>query len=78
MKIFDEQGRLFGKINLIDFICLVFALWIVFALCAYSFISRKKSTVPSANEEEYKRLQKLDIHIKEFLKEHKAARRYFE
>lgn len=89
MKIIDEKGRLFGKINLIDFMVIVFFLCLTPMFWFGYKIFTKAPTLPSAkfysiSKEEYKALQEksqvyeeLQKQVNTLLQEHKRLEKYF-
>ncbi len=84
----DERGRLFGKINVIDFIVLLFVLCLTPSLWfGYKIMTReveveiKPPTITLDKveyEQEREEYRKALKRIKNFLKEHKGARKYFD
>ena len=82
MKFLDEQGRVFGKRNIIDLLVEGFIILIISAgivgvwIITHSFPKTESFGLPSRNwKEEY---QVLYQDIYDFLKEHKRARKYFD
>ena len=78
----DDKGRLFGKINILDFLVIIFLLSLTPCLYFGWKIYTKQSAPPmiehSKYEKEYQEKIRLQQKISDFLKEHKRARKYFE
>ena len=52
MKIIDEKGRLFGKVNIIDFLVLLFIFFLVpMFYFGYKLFSKKNIATPGVAEE---------------------------
>lgn len=64
MKIIDEQGKLFGRINLIDFLAILFLLF--FALIGYKLWAGKKKAEVELKEKTLKQ-SLLKVDKREFL-----------
>ncbi|MBC8488612.1 MAG: DUF4330 family protein [Bacteroidetes bacterium] len=80
----DEKGRLFGKINIIDFLVLLFLLSLTpMFYFGWKIYTKSQVVLPplmteqSKYEKEYQEKIRLQQKISDFLKEHKRARKYF-
>lgn len=79
----DKKGRIFGKVNIIDFLVLLFILCLTPAFYVGYKIMTKPTSTPTPTtitldkaeyEKDKARLSKLDL----WLKENKRLRKYFE
>ena len=89
MQLIDKQARLFGVINIIDSLVLLFVLCLMPGLWFGYKIFTKPTPTPTLtiqlDKAEYEQEQaeqkaendKLSNQIKRFLKEHKRARKWF-
>ncbi len=80
VKLIDEQGRIFGKLNVIDALVIVFILSLVpmFFYGCKLLLHPKGEKIPvlplrSITAEEEETLRRLDM----FLDEHRIMRKYF-
>lgn len=85
MRIIDEKGRLFSKVNLLDFLVLVFILCLIpVGYQAYKIITKPfPQAIPTITldkaeyEKEKAEYERLKTKRDNFLREHKRARKYF-
>lgn len=74
----DKNGRLFGKINLIDFLVILFAIYFIFGLIRFSWIYQTKPAVNKVVDPKIQAYEELKGKVDIFLEEHKGARKYFQ
>ena len=85
MRLIDDKGRLFGKLNIIDFLVLVFILCLMpMFYYGWKIMNRPTEIKPptitfdKAEYEEYTRkVRRLEAQRDALLKEHKRLRKYF-
>ena len=81
MGIIDGEGRLFGKINIIDFIVLLFGVCFITTMFYVSLKINSKPQPKTTIEiqiSEYEKLKTQQTQINNFLNEHRRAKKYFE
>ena len=85
MRIIDDKGRLFGWINIIDFMVIMFVLMCVISMGYYGWklftASKKEVTYEEKpffiTQKEYNELKQIKSQVDNFLKNHPRAKRYF-
>lgn len=82
MKIIDEKGRLFKKINIIDFFVLLFIVGFILPSGYFGWkIYTRKPPAPAsapAPAPEIRQYYELKEKVYEFISEHKKMKKYFE
>jgi len=78
MKIIDNTGRIFGRLNIIDAMVLLFLLCLTpMFYFGYKIMTREEKTELTSQTPQME-YDILRAQVNEFLKEHKRAEKYFE
>lgn len=80
MRIVDDKGRIFSKVNIIDFLVLLFVLCLMPAFYFGYKIMTKPTPTPTiiVDKAEYEELKAKETCLDYLYKEHKRLRKYFE
>ncbi len=81
MRIIDERGMVFGKINIIDFLVVLFVLCLLpMFYFGYKIINRPQEIIqkPPTITLDKVAYEQEQMKLENFLKENKRVRKYFE